>query len=619
MQQLLILFFIIPLIGYFISLFIAKKQEKTIAAVAIATSFIQLVTIIAFGIAWFFAGRQTIDHKLVTLLSTPNFDFYIDFIFDINSFVFLFVGSLLTMLVSIFSRTYIHREEGFKKFFNNVQLFFVGYSIVMIAGNFETFFLGWELIGITSFLLISFYNNRYLPVKNAMKVVSLYRLGDVFLILSMWLSHHLWHGNITFYSIESNIELTRTLISNHPVLSTAIAICILIGASIKSAMYPFSSWVARALEGPSSSSAIFYGSLSIHLGVFLLLRTASFWTEIAGFNYFIIGIGLVTSLICNWIARSQSTVKSQIAYASIAQIGIIFIELGFGLPLLALVHFMGNAFLRTYQLLVSPSVMHYLIHNQLFSEPKEQKIKKGVLGNTIHLLSIKEFNMDTALFTYLWQPFKVLGVRLSFLNTSWFYYTSFILLIVGIYLDINTFNTHEILLNVFVYGFAMIALILLLISFNERLSSKKAWTNVFSAHLFIMMSVSINSHIELKYLLLYLASILIFGFMGLFAITRLSRSTDKISLEAYQGNGKQNPKLSLLFLVACIGLIGFPISPLYIGIDLLLTYIEKHQYYIMGIVALCLIFIEISLLRIYTRLFCGIPASQDEPTAFKSS
>lgn len=619
MEHLLIYFLLFPVLGYVISLSVNAKLEKSIASIAIITSSLQLLGTILFGGYWFFKVKETLNIKQVTLLKTPDFDFYINFIFDINTLIFLFVGSLLTLLVSIFSKFYIHREEGFKRYFNNVQLFFIGYCIVMIAGNFETLFLGWELIGITSFLLISFYNNRYLPVKNAMKVVSLYRLGDVFLILSMWLSHHLWHGNISFYDASTNINQTLSLIGAHPYLSFSIAICIIIGASIKSAMFPFSSWVARAMEGPSSSSAIFYGSLSIHLGVFLLLRTYDFWSQVPYANYIIVVLGIITSFVCGAITKSQATVKTQIAYASITQIGLIFIEIGLGFKTLALIHFVGNSFFRTYQILVSPSVMHYLIHNQLFATIKTNKNRPNIISNTIQMLSIKEFNMDTTLFKYLWQPFKIIGTKLSFLNNKWFYRSNILLLVLGTYLDINTFNSHELLLETFVYAFASIALILLLLSFNERLSSKQAWVNVFLGHLFIMMSVSLNSHIQLKYLLLYLISISVFGFLGLLAITLLEKNTSKTSLDQYHGNGKKHPKLSLLFLIACMGLIGFPISPLYIGIDLLLTYIEKHQFYIMGLVALSLIFIEISLLRIYTRLFCGIPVTTSEPTAFKSS
>ena len=618
MEKYLQYFIYIPFLGYVLSLLINKKREAIIANIALGTSFIQLVFLIGFSFSWYLAGALALDIKQVTLLTTPEFDFFIDFFFDQVSLVFLFVGSILTLLVSVFSKYYIHREPGFKRYFNNVQLFFLGYSIVVVAGNFETLFLGWEMVGVTSFLLISFYRNRYLPVKNAMKVVSLYRLGDVFLILAMWLSHHFWHGNISFLQIL-DFEKTAALIQNHQVLATFIGISIVIGASIKSAMYPFSSWVARAMEGPSSSSAIFYGSLSIHLGAFLLLRTYAFWQHLFIIKIIIIALGLLTSLICNSIAKAQPTVKTQIAYASITQIGIIFIEIALGYHQLALVHFMGNAFFRTYQILVSPSVLNYLIHNQFFNGVVKNIKLPSRLSNTFYMLSIKEFNMDITLFTYFWLPFKKLSTKLLFFNNSFFYILISILFLLGIYLDINTFQLHPVLLQTFVYLFSLISLILILLSFNERKSSISAWLNVVYGHLFIMMSISINSHIQFKYLLLYLVSICFFGLIGYKAIKNLEKETEVITLDQFHGNSQMHPKLSILFLVACLGLIGFPISPLYIGIDLLLTYIESDQYLIMISVGLCLIFIEISLLRIYTRLFCGLPINPTEPISFKSA
>jgi len=618
MEKYLQFYIYIPFLGYVLSLLINKKREAIIANIALGTSFIQLIFLIGFSFFWYLAGALALDIKQVTLLTTPEFDFFIDFFFDRVSLVFLFVGSILTLLVSIFSKYYIHREPGFKRYFNNVQLFFLGYSIVVVAGNFETLFLGWEMVGVTSFLLISFYRNRYLPVKNAMKVVSLYRLGDVFLILAMWLSHHFWHGNISFLQIL-DFEKTAALIQNHQVLATFIGISIVIGASIKSAMYPFSSWVARAMEGPSSSSAIFYGSLSIHLGAFLLLRTYSFWQHLFIIKIIIIALGLLTSLICNSIAKAQPTVKTQIAYASITQIGIIFIEIALGYHQLALFHFMGNAFFRTYQILVSPSVLNYLIHNQFFNGVVKNIKLPSRLSNTFYMLSIKEFNMDITLFTYFWLPFKKLSTKLLFFNNRIFYILISILFLLGIYLDINTFQLHPVLLQTFVYLFSLISLILILLSFNERKSSISAWLNVVYGHLFIMMSISINSHIQFKYLLLYLVSICFFGLIGYKAIKNLEKETEVITLDQFHGNSQMHPKLSILFLVACLGLIGFPISPLYIGIDLLLTYIESDQYLIMVSVALCLIFIEISLLRIYTRLFCGIPINATEPISFKSA
>jgi hypothetical protein len=618
MEKYLQFFIYIPFLGYIISLLINKKRETILANISITTSSVQILLLFVFSYFWYKDGAATLDIKQITLLTTPEFDFFIDYFFDKVSFVFLLVGCILTLLVSVFSKYYIHREPGFKRYFNNVQLFFLGYSIVVVSGNFETLFLGWEMIGVTSFLLISFYRNRYLPVKNAMKVVSLYRLGDVFLILAMWLSHHFWHGNISFYQIL-DFEKTATLIQNHQVLATFIGISIVIGAAIKSAMYPFSSWVARAMEGPSSSSAIFYGSLSIHLGVFLLLRTYPFWQHLILIKLLIISLGLLTSLICNSIAKAQPTVKTQIAYASITQIGIIFIEIALGYHQLALIHFLGNAFFRTYQILVSPSVLNYLIHNQFFTGVVKNLKIPSKLSNTFYMLSIKEYNMDITLFKYLWVPFKKISTKLSFFNNRYFYILISILFLLGIYFDINTFQLHPLLLKTFVYLFSLISLLLILLSFNERVSSISAWLNVVYGHLFIMMSISINSHIEFKYLLLYLVSICFFGAIGYKAIKNLEKETDLITLDQYHGNSQLHPKLSILFLVACLGLIGFPISPLYIGIDLLLTYIESDQYLIMISVAFCLIFIEISLLRIYTRLFCGIPLNALEPISFKSA
>lgn len=618
MNQLIPIFILIPIIGYSLSLITNRKKEGLISAIAIATAAMQFIFISSAAVYFLLYKQDYLSLKLITLLKTPEFDFYIAFILDKLSFVFLFVGSILTFLVSIYSKFYIHREEGFKRFFNNIQLFFLGFNLVVIGGNFETLFLGWELIGITSFLLISFYKNRYLPIKNAMKVVSLYRLGDVFLIVAMWLCHHLWHENISFEQLTKNAWLLKSY-DEHFTLLFLISLSIFIGAAIKSAMYPFSSWVARAMEGPSSSSAIFYGSLSIHLGVFLLMRTYPIWESLIAIKVIILFFGLLTSFICNSIAQSQPTVKTQIAYSSISQIGLIFIEVAFGWHNLALVHFMGNAFFRTYQILVSPSVLHYQIHNQLFTKPKQVITNSGQLLNSLYMLSIKEYNMDHMLFHYFWMPFKKISKLFTIFNNKFFYIFIIIFFNTGIILDINTLALHPTLLEFFVYSFAILALVLILISFTERLSSIYAWLNVVFGHLFIMMSISLNSHIQLKFVLMYLSSILLFGLLGYIAIKKLKNATTSINLDQYHGSGSEHPRLSILFLISCLGLIGFPISPLYIGIDLMLTYIESHEYIIMGIVGLSLIFIEISLLRVYSRLFCGIPPISNQPVAFKSS
>ena len=198
-----------------------------------------------------------------------------------------------------------------------------------------------------------------------MRVFSIYRIGDVGLILAMWLMHHFWHENITFSALVDH-HLVSEHLSSHNIIGAAIGFLVLLSAYAKSAQIPFSSWLPRAMEGPTPSSAIFYGSLSVHLGVFLMLRMYPFLESQTSVRIVMVIMGLVTAFITTNIARVQSSVKSQIAYASIAQIGLIFVEIGFGWLNLALFHFCGNAFLRTYQLLVSPSVVSYLIREQFY-------------------------------------------------------------------------------------------------------------------------------------------------------------------------------------------------------------------------------------------------------------
>jgi NADH:ubiquinone oxidoreductase subunit 5 (subunit L)/multisubunit Na+/H+ antiporter MnhA subunit len=165
----------------------------------------------------------------------------------------------------------------------------------------------------------------------------------------MWASHYLFHENITFMKLN-NYELVNEHLQIHSFIGVFIALCLACAAAAKSAQIPFSSWLPRAMEGPTPSSAIFYGSLSVHLGVFLMLRTHPLWEHQTTMRIAIGLMGFTTSIAASLMARVQSSVKSQVAYSSISQIGIIFIEIALGFETLALIHFAGNAFLRTYQL-----------------------------------------------------------------------------------------------------------------------------------------------------------------------------------------------------------------------------------------------------------------------------
>ncbi|MBY0425277.1 MAG: hypothetical protein K2Q22_06550, partial [Cytophagales bacterium] len=264
------LFILIPLIGLVCSFLLPPKEEKIISWAAFIIVGAHFFSALFFLAYWLTNGLPTLQLKETVLIKTHEYEFFIDFFFDKVTAVYLLVGSFLTFLVTIYSRAYMNREEGYKRFFNTILFFFMGYNITIFSGNFETLFIGWEILGMSSFLLIAFYRERYLPVKNAIKVFSIYRIGDVGLILAMWLSHHLWHENITFLKL-SNSVLVHSHLENHTWVGVIISLLILITAAAKSAQLPFCSWLPRAMEGPTPSSAIFYGSLSVHLGAFLLL------------------------------------------------------------------------------------------------------------------------------------------------------------------------------------------------------------------------------------------------------------------------------------------------------------------------------------------------------------
>jgi len=148
MNELLIFFIALPFIGFIISLMLPEKKEALISWLAFGTVFTQLVVLIIFIIFWIINGSNHLNLNEGTLLKTDHYEFFIDFYFDKISAVYLFIGALLTSMITTYSRYYLHREKGYKRFFNTVLFFFFGYNLAILSGNFETLFIGWEIIGI---------------------------------------------------------------------------------------------------------------------------------------------------------------------------------------------------------------------------------------------------------------------------------------------------------------------------------------------------------------------------------------------------------------------------------------------------------------------------------------
>ena len=622
MNELLQYFILLPFLGFIISLFLPESKEKAISWTAFGTVFLQLVGLVAFIIFWIIDGAKDLNLVELSVLKTAHYEFFIDFYFDQISAVYLFIGALLTSMITTYSRYYLHREKGYKRFFNTVLLFFFGYNLVVLSGNFETLFIGWEIIGISSFLLIAFYRERYLPVKNAFKVFSIYRIGDVGLLLAMWASHHLFHENITFMKLN-NYELVNEHLQNHSIIGIFIALCLACAAAAKSAQIPFSSWLPRAMEGPTPSSAIFYGSLSVHLGVFLMLRTFPFWEHQTTIRIAIGLMGLTTSLAASVMARVQSSVKSQVAYSSISQIGIIFIEIALGFETLALIHFAGNAFLRTYQLLVSPSVVSYLIRDQYYNfKPREKAIEDSYpkkIEYTLYILALKEFNLEGFLNMVLWKPLKIIGKSLDFLNIKRIYFLFIPIYLIGFITYKFKLHLPYQLTNMLPELFAFIGLVFVFKSFSERRSPFLAWILIVMNHFWIALAIVFNDKVSVSEIAYYLAGIIVAGVIGYIALLRLRKLERKILISQYLGHVYEHPKFAFFFLLATLGITGFPITTTFIGEDLIFSHIDSNQLFLAFFVASSFVVSGIAGIRIYARLFLGPHVKTYHELPYKSS
>lgn len=622
MHEMLPLFIAFPLLGLILSFIGNNKQEKYVYWTSFSSLLLNLFCFLILIVYWLTSGAESLFFEGPVLYNSKETEFSINFFFDGFSALYLFVSTVLTTLVAIFSKFYMHREKGFKRFYNNLLFFYLGLVVVLLSGNLETLFVGWEILGVTSFFLIGFYRERYLPVKNALKVVSLYRVADIALLLGIWICHHYFGRSINFIDFPSLGE-GQAHITNVRLFEFIIPGMFLLAAMVKSAQLPFSSWLPRAMEGPTTSSAIFYGSLSVHIGVFLLIRTSPFWEDNPYFQATIIAVGLTTTIAATLMARVQSSVKTQIAYSAIAQIGIMFIEVALGFHWLAMIHFASNAFLRCYQLLVSPSVLSYRIHDQFFNfiPPLKQKTDTFIdkLKLSIYVLSIKEFNLDTFMYRFLWSPLKMVGNVFGFLTIKRALLWGLPLFGVGLYLVYHKSLLPSEVLKYLPEAFAIIGTILISKSFVERKSALNSWLLIIISQFYLSLSIGFNEEFDFTQVHLYLSGILISGFIGIWVINKLKKAKENVSLNSFHGHIYEYPRVGFVFAVACLGLAGFPVTPTFLGEDLMLGHIHENQFPLLLLTVFNLILDGLVIFRIYSRLFLGLHAKNYHPIAYKTS
>lgn len=610
----LALFVLLPLCALALCCVLPNRFEKSISSIAITSTLLALIAFAGTLFIWVRDGFVPLAHPGFTLFSSADYVFSVSFYMDAISAVFFGVTCLITLLVLLFSKYYMHRDPGYKRFHTTILFFFAGLALVIFSGNFETLFVGWEIIGISSFLLISFYRDRYLPTKNSLKVFALYRIADALFIVALWYAHNLFEKNIQFTEFTS-------LIQSHGNALVILGVLFVLIAMIKSAQFPFSYWLPRAMEGPTTSSAIFYGALSVHIGLFLLLRTYPLWEGSLGLRVSLAILGLLTALIATSITRVQSSAKTQIAYASVTQIGIMFIELAAGLHSLVLFHFVSNACLRTYQLLISPSILSYMIHYQFYTfVPPVHKMQHNFLGkirSTLFILGLKEWNMDSAMTNSIWQPLKSAGQWLRFLDSRYAILFCVALLFIGTYAAYGANVPHEMVDGV-IWVSAILSILLFVRAYANTGIALMCWTQIFLGQIFASFFLSTLAGANLQTILLYLTGIVVAYVAGVLCLRILDR-TARLNLMEYHGYMYEHPSLGNAFFIACLALMVFPITPSFIGEEILLSSIHADHGVFVAIFALGYVLSGISVMRLFAKVFFGPHKKSYHEIAYRSS
>lgn len=319
-------------------------SEKAIVAITHAGLFVSAICLLRLLPSFFIGGTR---FHSADWFRVGEYHFSIDLdLSKLATFPSL-LAVLLLGLITHFSSRYIHRDRGFLRFFLMLNLFASGILTVFVGGALDVMLVGWELVGISSVFLIAFFQEREQPVAGALRAFITYRTCDIGLLVAIVLLHRIT-GNASLDDISRLTSQQATLVAS-----------LLILASLgKSAQFPFSGWLPRAMEGPTPSSAAFYGALSLHAGAFLLLKARHLLEMSPATCWAIVIIGAATTLQATLSSRAVADAKSALAFGAQAQVGLIFIEIGLGWDKLALWHLCAHSVLRTMQFLRAPSTLH---------------------------------------------------------------------------------------------------------------------------------------------------------------------------------------------------------------------------------------------------------------------
>jgi NADH-quinone oxidoreductase subunit L len=304
--------------------------------------------------SWIFGGNLSVN---------------LAFLIDPLTIIMLLVVTGVGFLIHVYSVGYMHGEEGFTRFFTYMNLFMVSMLLLVMGNNYAVLFIGWEGVGLCSYLLIGYYYEKVSAGKAATKAFVVNRIGDAGFLVAIFLvfSHF---GTLDYTAVMANASTLSTE------MATAISLCLLVGAIGKSAQLPLYTWLPDAMEGPTPVSALIHAATMVTAGVYMVVRNHVLF-DMAPLALATVGIvGGVTALFAATIGLVQNDIKRVLAYSTVSQLGYMFLACGVGAYTAAIFHLMTHAFFKALLFLSAGSVIHAL--------SGEQDIRKmGGLHNKI--------------------------------------------------------------------------------------------------------------------------------------------------------------------------------------------------------------------------------------------
>ena len=317
--------------------------------------------LLSFTVSLFMFGVLLLDKfkpfslKLYTWFPEPEIRF--EFLLDGLSGTMMLLVTGLGLVIQIFSTSYMSGDPRYVKYFVYFNFFVFSMLLLVMSANFLVMFFGWELVGLSSYLLISFWSEKKEAAKAGNKAFVLNRIGDFgFLIALMMI--------LNTYDTFSFKTVFATTLINQPQNLDLIVVFLMIGAFGKSAQFPLFSWLPDAMEGPTPASALIHAATMVTAGVFMLVRISPLlqFSELS--SILIISIGLLTALISAFAAINQNDIKKVLAYSTISQLGFMFIAIGAGAYVAAIFHLVTHAFFKALLFLGAGAVIHEMHHEQ---------------------------------------------------------------------------------------------------------------------------------------------------------------------------------------------------------------------------------------------------------------